>query len=194
MTRFLFDNVNLACVDGDAGYGLRVAAALLVEDGHITWLGARADCPAEQGVERHDFGGRLLTPGLIDCHTHLVYAGDRAGEFEQRLEGASYAEIAAAGGGILSTVRATRAASEAELLATAQQRVRALLDDGVTTLEIKSGYGLDVDSELKMLRVARRLGQDFDVRVTTTFLGAHALPPEYVDRADDYIDLVCKQR
>ncbi|MDJ0779267.1 MAG: imidazolonepropionase [Gammaproteobacteria bacterium] len=193
MTRFLFDNVNLACVDGAAGYGLREAAALLVEDGHIAWLGARADCPVEQGVERQDFGGRLLTPGLIDCHTHLVYAGDRASEFEQRLEGASYTEIAAAGGGILSTVTATRAASEAELLAAAQQRLRALLADGVTTLEIKSGYGLDVDSELKMLRVARRLGEDFDVRVTTTFLGAHALPPEYEGRADDYIDLVCEQ-
>ena len=150
MTRFLFDNVNLACVDGDAGYGLRADAALLVEDGRIAWLGARADCPLEGDVERRDFGGRLLTPGLIDCHTHLVYAGDRAGEFEQRLEGASYAEIAAAGGGILSTVRATRAASETDLLATAQQRLRALVAEGVTTVEIKSGYGLDVDSELKM--------------------------------------------
>ncbi len=193
MAQFLLDNVNLACVDGDAGYGLREAAALLVEDHQIVWLGARADCPAGDEVERHDFDGRLVTPGLIDCHTHLVYAGDRAAEFELRLEGTSYADIAAAGGGILSTVRATRAASDEQLLASAQQRVRALLAEGVTTLEIKSGYGLDVDSELKMLRVARRLGQDFGVRVITTFLGAHALPPEYEGRADDYIDLVCKQ-
>ncbi len=193
MTRFVFDNVNLACVDGDAGYGLRADAALLVEDGRIAWLGARADCPVDADVERRDFGGRLLTPGLVDCHTHLVYAGDRASEFEQRLEGASYAEIAAAGGGILSTVRATRAASETELLAAAQQRLRALVAEGVTTVEIKSGYGLDVDSELKMLRVARRLAQDFGLRVKTTLLGAHALPPEYEGRADDYIDLVCEQ-
>ena len=122
-----------------------------------------------------------------------MYAGDRASEFEQRLEGASYAEIAAAGGGILSTVRATRAASETDLLAAAQQRLRALVAEGVTTVEIKSGYGLDVDSELKMLRVARRLAQDFGLRVKTTLLGAHALPPEYEGRADDYIDLVCEQ-
>ena len=191
--QFLLDNVTLACVDGDAGYGLREAAALLVEDGRIAWLGSRADCPAGPGVERHDFAGRLVTPGLVDCHTHLVYAGDRAAEFEQRLEGATYAEIAAAGGGILSTVYATRAASDEELLAAAQHRVQALLAEGVTTLEIKSGYGLDIDSELKMLRVARRLGQEFGVRVTTTFLGAHALPPEYEGRADDYIGLVCEQ-
>lgn len=135
----------------------------------------------------------MLTPGLVDCHTHLVYAGNRAGEFEQRLEGASYEEIARAGGGILSSVRATRAASEDELIAASLPRLDALLADGVTTVEIKSGYGLTVESELKMLRVARRLGELRPVRVLTTLLGAHALPPEYAGRADDYVSLVCDE-
>lgn len=137
--------------------------------------------------------GGVMTPGLVDCHTHLVFGGNRADEFERRLEGASYAEIAQAGGGILSTVRATRAASEDELLAGALPRLRSLIDDGATTVEIKSGYGLTVEDELKMLRVARRLGERLPVRVTTTLLGAHALPPEFDGDSEGYIDLVCDE-
>jgi imidazolonepropionase len=137
--------------------------------------------------------GGVMTPGLIDCHSHLVYAGNRAEEFEQRLEGVSYAEIAKAGGGILSTVRATRAASEDELLAQSLPRLQALLADGVTTLEIKSGYGLSTQDELKMLRVARRLGELLPVRVITTLLAAHALPPEFAHDSDGYIRLVCEE-
>ena len=153
-----------------------------------------------QALQPHDLDGvveagtgGLLTPGLVDCHTHLVFAGNRAGEFEQRLEGISYADIAAAGGGILSTVRATRAADEQALLDAALPRVQAMLADGVTTLEIKSGYGLTVADELKMLRVARRIGEALPVRVVTTLLGAHALPPEYRNDSDGYIDLVCRE-
>jgi len=144
--------------------------------------------------DAHDAGrGRVMTPGLVDCHTHLVFGGSRADEFERRLEGASYAEIAKAGGGILSTVRATREASENALLELAVPRLQALIDDGATTVEIKSGYGLNVADELKMLRVARRLGERFPVRVVTTLLGVHALPPEYQDASDAYIDLVCDE-
>ena len=193
MSQFLFSNATLACVDGAAGYGLRRDAALLVADGRIEWLGAQADCPAGNGAEVVDCAGRLITPGLIDCHTHLVYGGDRADEFEMRLEGAGYAEIAAAGGGILSTVNATRAASESGLLQQALPRARRLLSEGVTTLEIKSGYGLDAANEIKMLRVAQRLGETLGVRVQKTFLGAHALPPEYAGREDDYIAYLCDE-
>lgn len=137
--------------------------------------------------------GGVMTPGLVDCHTHLVFAGNRAAEFELRLEGASYAEIARAGGGIISSVRGVRAASEDELLAQALPRLQALIDDGVTSVEIKSGYGLTVADELKMLRVARRLGEQLPVHITTTLLGAHALPPEFADDSDGYIRLVCEQ-
>nr|WP_255440127.1 imidazolonepropionase [Caenimonas sedimenti] len=171
-------------------YGLVEDAALVVEDGRIAWLGPRAALPAEwdaQAQARHDCGGALITPGLIDCHTHLVYGGDRAHEFELRLNGASYEDIARAGGGIASTVRATRAASEDELLEQSRVRLRALKAEGVTTVEIKSGYGLSLAEERKCLRVARRLGQEEGVAVRTTFLGAHALPPEFAGRADDYI-------
>jgi len=166
--------------------------ALVIEQGRIAWLGALADLPdSYRRLDRHDAGGAWITPGLIDCHTHLVYGGQRADEFAMRLAGASYEDIARAGGGIVSTVRATREADEATLFAQAAVRLEALLAEGVTTIEIKSGYGLSLDAERKQLRVARQLGEAYGVTVYTTFLGAHALPPEYAGRADDYIDLVC---
>jgi len=163
------------------------------KDGSIVHAGPRKAMPAFAAREQLDAGGALLTPGLVDCHTHLVFAGDRAGEFEQRLEGASYEAIARAGGGILSTVRATRAAGEDALLAASLPRARQLLADGVTTVEIKSGYGLDTGTELAMLRVARRIGTELGIGVRTTFLGAHALPPEFAGRSDDYVRLVCEE-
>lgn len=168
--------------------------AVLVEGDRIAglWPERDFDPMLAAGAEEAGSGG-VMTPGLVDCHTHLVYAGNRADEFEQRLEGASYEEIARAGGGILSSVRATRAASEDQLVAASLPRLEALLADGVTTVEIKSGYGLTLADELKMLRVARRLGELRPVRVTTTLLGAHALPPEYAARADDYVSLVCDE-
>jgi len=193
MSRTLFDNATLATLQGDTGYGLREQAALLVDGDRIAWIGDAAEKPSLDDTEVIDCGHRLLSPGLIDCHTHLVYGGDRADEFEARLEGASYAEIAARGGGILSTVAATRAASEEQLFTESLPRLEALLDEGVTTLEIKSGYGLDTDNEIKMLRVAARLGRELGIDIKKTFLGAHALPPEYQERADDYIALVCDQ-
>jgi imidazolonepropionase len=171
-------------------YGLVKDGAVVVADGRIAWVGTRGDLEADSSAAIHDAGGGLITPGLIDCHTHLVFAANRADEFEQRLHGATYEEIARAGGGIRSTVAATRAASEAELYAQSLRRLNALVSGGVTTVEIKSGYGLDVDSELKMLRVARKLGAETRVTVRTTFLGAHALPAEYEGRRADYIDLV----
>ncbi|MBV2132470.1 imidazolonepropionase [Pseudomonas sp. MAP12] len=168
--------------------------AVLVEDGRIAWLRPMAglDEAAVAGAREAGRGG-VLTPGLVDCHTHLLFAGDRADEFAQRLQGVSYAELARAGGGILATVRATRAASEEQLLAAARPRLQALLADGVTTLEIKSGYGLTVADELKLLCVARRLGEELPVRVVTSLLGAHALPPEYAGNSDAYIALVCEE-
>ena len=187
----LWRNVNLATLASPEGYGLIENAAIAVRDGRIAWLGREADLPAADVAEEHDGAGRWLTPGLIDCHTHLVYAGSRAGEFEQRLNGVSYEDIARAGGGIASTVRATRAASEAALLRESAVRLRALTAEGVTTVEIKSGYGLDLASEAKMLRVARTLAGTCGVRVRATALCAHALPPEYAGRADDYIAHVC---
>lgn len=178
--------------------GMKTAAepmAVAVTAGRIAWLKPMSELNADDksGFECIDAKGGLMTPGLIDCHTHLVFGGNRAGEFEARLEGASYEDIARAGGGIISTVRATRAACEDELFAAAKPRLQALMAEGVTTVEIKSGYGLDVENELKMLRVARRLGHELKVRVVTTLLGAHALPPEYKDDADGYIELVCTQ-
>ena len=193
MSRTLLFNARIATLAGDSGYGLLQRGALLVDGDRIAWVGDMENCPDAGDAQVHDMSQRLLTPGLIDCHTHLVYAGDRADEFERRLEGKSYTEIAAAGGGIAATVAATRDASDAELLAAAGYRLRALLLEGVTTLEIKSGYGLDRDSEIKMLRVARQLGREYNVDVVTTFLGAHALPPGFDGSADDYIDLVCDQ-
>ena len=186
---------SLATLDGDAGYGAIEDGALGWRAGRIVFAGRRADLPAAPAALAAsvvEFDGGWLTPGLVDCHTHVVFAGDRAAEFEQRLQGASYEEIARSGGGIVSTVRATRAASEDELLAQSLPRARALLADGATTLEVKSGYGLDFDNERKMLRVARQLERALGLSVRTTFLGAHALPPEYADRADDYVAEVCE--
>jgi imidazolonepropionase len=185
----LFFNARLATLLD--GYGIVEDGAVAVKDGRIAWAGPRQDAPPAD--REHDCGGLWLTPGLIDCHTHIVHAGNRSGEWEARLNGASYEDIARQGGGIMSTVRATRAASEADLLRQSAPRIEALLAEGVTTLEIKSGYGLDMASEAKMLRVARRVGELLPVHVATTFLGAHALPPEFVGRADDYIDEVCER-
>jgi imidazolonepropionase len=190
----LWTGVHLACMTGVEGYGAVEDAALAIRGGRIAWLGRRADLPRSAGAQRHrDGGGRWLTPALIDCHTHLVFAGDRAGEFEARLAGASYEAIARAGGGILSTVRATRAASEDELVAEALPRARALVAEGVGTLEIKSGYGLDPATELKMLRAARRVGEQAGVRVRATCLALHALPPEYRDDRGAYVARVADE-
>lgn len=175
-----------------APYGLIEAGAVVVQGERIQWVGAEADLPTDfRDQETTDLAGRLVTPALIDCHTHIVAGGNRAREFEMRLQGASYEEVARAGGGIVSTVKATRAASEADLLADALPRVDALIREGVTLLEVKSGYGLDLETELKMLRVARRITQERPVQVKTTFLGAHAVPPEFKGRDDAYIDNVC---
>jgi len=186
---------SLATLDAEDGYGEILDGALGWRDGVITYVGPSADLPGDPGalareVTEPGIDGGWITPGLVDCHTHLVFAGDRAREFEQRLQGASYEDIARAGGGILSTVRATREADEDDLLRQSLPRARALLADGATTLEIKSGYGLDYDNERKMLRVARRIGELLGISVRTTYLAAHALPPEFKDRPDAYIDAV----
>ncbi len=188
----LWRNARLATLAGD-DWGLVERGAVVTDGDRIRWLGPEADLPAALATDQvHDLGGALLTPGLIDCHTHLVYGGQRAAEAEMRLNGATYEEIARAGGGIRSTVQATRAASEEALYELARARARELMAQGVTTLEIKSGYGLARDAEARSLRVARRLGRDLPMTVRTTYLGAHALPPEYAGRADDYIDAVCQ--
>ncbi|MEE3661050.1 imidazolonepropionase [Brenneria sp. g21c3] len=176
----------------DGHYNLIENGAIAVTDGKIVWLGSAADCPAFPGARLHEFDGGIITPGFIDCHTHLVFGGDRSAEFEQRLNGVSYAEIAAAGGGILSTVNATREATEDQLLAQALFRLQPLLAEGVTCVEIKSGYGLSVENELKMLRVIRRLGAMLPVEVKSTCLAAHAVPPEFNGDADEYIQLICE--
>ena len=179
--------------EGGAAYGAVEDGALLVRDGRIVWAGARADLPAHEAATIDRLGGRWVTPGLVDCHTHLVFGGDRSGEFEQRLGGATYEEIARAGGGIVSSVAATRAASEDALYASALARLAGLKATGVTTVEIKSGYGLDQDSELKMLRVARRIGREAGVRVRTSYLGLHAVPPEWKADRGRYVDLAVDQ-
>ena len=190
----LLRNVHLATMtEGGAPYGAIADGALAVEDGRIAWLGAAADLPHQEAASVIDGAGGWLTPGLIDCHTHLVFGGDRAGEFEQRLAGVSYEEIARAGGGIASTVAATRAASAAELTAAAQARLAALRAEGVTTVEIKSGYGLDRETEIRMLEVARALGETPGIEVRTSYLGAHALPREYASDRAGYLDLVCER-
>lgn len=184
---------DLATMDEAGGIGHVPDSALAIRDGRIAWIGTSAQLEAmpwtaEVATDAH---GLWITPGLIECHTHLVYAGDRSNEFAARLRGATYEDIARAGGGIVSTMRATRGASEDELFAQSLPRARALASDGVTTLEIKSGYGLDLASELKMLRVAKRLGEQLNLEVIKTFLGAHALPPEFANRQDDYVRHVC---
>ncbi|HDS1056740.1 imidazolonepropionase [Pseudomonas putida] len=177
----------------DGRYSAIEDAAIVTSAGLIEWIGPRAELAPVEADRTVDLGGAWVTPGLIDCHTHAVFGGNRSGEFEQRLQGVSYAEIAAQGGGIASTVRATRAASEDELFASARQRVQALMRDGVTTIEVKSGYGLDLTNERKMLRVARRLADELPLTVRATCLAAHALPPEYAGRADDYIAHICDE-
>ncbi|MBN8480504.1 MAG: imidazolonepropionase [Xanthomonadales bacterium] len=182
--------------DTGAAYGAIDDAALAWKDGVIRYAGPRAGLPGDAdalAAQVESLEGAWITPGLVDCHTHLVFGGNRAHEFERRLEGASYEEIARAGGGIASTVRATRALDEDALLAASLPRAHALVRDGATTLEIKSGYGLDLDSELRMLAVARRIGERLGIGVCTTFLGAHALPPEYAGRQDDYVARVCEE-
>ncbi len=193
----LWIEANLACMTaGGEPYGALPDGAIGIQQGRIAWIGPRTGLPGapdDLALQVHTVGGRWITPGLIDCHTHLVYAGSRAGEFEQRLQGVSYEEIARGGGGIVSTVRATRAADEATLRRESAPRLRSLLIDGVTTVEIKSGYGLDRDTELRQLHVARRLGDVHVVTVATSFLGAHALPPEFLGHADGYVDFICEE-
>ncbi|WP_171892253.1 imidazolonepropionase [Mesorhizobium erdmanii] len=192
----LWRNARLATLaDGAAGLGIVEKGAIAVRDGLITYAGPEADMPAfaGQGAETVDCDGRWITPGLIDCHTHLVYAGNRANEFEMRLAGATYEEVARAGGGIVSSVKSLRAASEDELVTQTLPRLDALIAEGVTTVEVKSGYGLDLDNEKKSLRAARRLGAERAVTIRTTCLAAHALPPEAKGDKDAFVDLVAKQ-
>ena len=187
----LWHHCQIATMDG-GHYNLITHGALLTAGPAIIWVGDADAVPDMPVTRRVDLQGKLVTPGLVDCHTHAVFGGNRGKEFEQRLQGASYAQIAAAGGGIASTVRATRAASEQQLLDSARQRMAALRQDGVTTVEIKSGYGLDLDSERRMLRVIRQLGKTLPLTVRSTCLAAHAVPPEYQQRADDWIDYICQ--
>lgn len=191
----LITDADIATMDAsiDAPYGTIENAALAIKNGLIAWIGKQDDLPKFDVLATPTISakGQWLTPGLIDCHTHLVFAGSRAEEFEQRLQGVSYEQIAAQGGGIASTVRATREADHESLFVQAKDRLNALYGEGVTTVEIKSGYGLDCENEIKILEVARLLGENHPIDVKTTFLGAHALPPEYKGRSDEYIDLVC---
>lgn len=186
-------DANLATMAGTASYGAVEDGAVAVERGRIAWVGSRAalpDAPERLARSVHSASGRWITPGLIDCHSHPIYAGERSRDFEMAIAGAGYHDIVAAGGGIVSTVRKTRLASEDELFAGARHRLKLLMAEGVTTTELKSGYGLDVDTEVKQLRVARELGRQLPLRIATTFLGAHAVAPEYEGRPDDYIDFV----
>ncbi len=190
MPKSTFTNLTIATMSDPSGYGLIDNGAIVIDGSSILWVGSADALPADYaGLESTDFGGRLVTPGLIDCHTHLVYGGSRAREFEMRLNGATYEEVARAGGGIVSTVSATRDACEATLLADALNRVDQLITQGVTTIEIKSGYGLDLETERKMLRVAQSLETMRPIRVSTTFLGAHATPKSM--DPDTYLDEVC---
>lgn len=188
----IWKDARLATMAGD-GIGVVEDGIVAAREGRIVYAGPAARAPRFEPSAEHECEGRWITPGLIDCHTHLIYAGNRAHEFELRLTGTSYEEIARSGGGILSTVAATRAASEDELVASALPRLDALIAEGVTTVEIKSGYGLSLETERRMLLAARRLARERDMTVTTTFLGAHAVPPEYAGNADGYIDTLAKE-
>lgn len=195
MFDILWKNLHAATMADDSGYGIINNAAIGIKDGRIGWIGAEKDLPgAAESLSEYvlDGEGKWVTPGLIDCHTHLAYAGSRAHEFEQRLHGATYEDIARAGGGINASVSAVRAASEEEIFEQTLYRLLAMFRQGVTSFEIKSGYGLDTESERKLLRVAARLRSDYGFRVQGTFLGAHALPPEFTGRSDDYIDMICQ--
>src|SRR4051794_38631175 len=190
----LLDDLHAATMGDMADYGAIPDAAIGIRGDRIAWIGPSRDLPRSAAAARRvSCGGRWATPGLIDCHTHLVYAGNRAPEFERRLHGASYADIARAGGGIQATLRATRAATQDALAAQSSQRLAALVAEGVTTIEIKSGYGQDTPTELKHLKVARRVAAECAVDVHTTLLAAHVVPPEFVDRQDAYIDYVCRE-
>ncbi|WP_423854342.1 imidazolonepropionase [Acinetobacter guillouiae] len=188
----LWINCHIATMQ-DGQYSSIESAAIVTLAQHIHWVGAEKDVPVDDYAEIIDLNGAWVTPGLIDCHTHSVFGGNRSVEFEKRLQGVSYAEIAASGGGIASTVRATREASEEQLLASALKRIRCMLKDGVTTIEIKSGYGLDYSNERKMLRVIRQVAQTLPMTVKSTCLAAHALPPEYQDQSDAYIEHICTE-
>ncbi len=190
MAGFILTQARVATiVSGDAPYGMIEDAAIVIEAGRVVWVGAKSDLPPDHAkLESRPLDGRLITPALIDCHTHIVFGGNRAREFEMRLEGATYEEVARAGGGIVSTVKATRETDEDTLLTDALRRVDALLAEGVALIEVKSGYGLDTETELRMLRTARRIAKMRDVRIVTSFLGAHAISAEYAGRADAYID------
>ena len=188
----LLANAKLATLQNNDEFGIIDDGVIVLDGAHIAWVGGAIELPdTYRDQEIRDLGGRLVTPALIDCHTHVVFGGNRAVEFELRLNGASYQEVAQAGGGIVSTVTATRAASEDELLADALIRIDAMIAEGVTFIEVKSGYGLDRETELKMLRVARRIAKVRPIEVKTSFLGAHAVPAEYAGRADAYIEDVC---
>jgi imidazolonepropionase len=190
----MLSNAHIATMqEGDVAYGAIENGAIGIADGKIAWLGPESKLPSGVNCKSLSLNGRWLTPALIDCHTHLVFGGDRAAEFEQRLSGVSYEEIARAGGGILSTVNATREASRDELAKAAAVRLHTLSREGVATVEIKSGYGLDVENELKMLRVARSLAGSTGISISTTFLGAHTVPVEFIGKADDYVDMLCAE-
>ena len=188
----LFKNATIATMTSQGSYGLIECGALYIGDGKIDWVGKVSEIPSEfLQSKTEDLDGRLVTPGLIDCHTHIVYGGNRSVEFEMRLNGASYEDVARAGGGIISTVSDTRSSSVEDLVKDSLPRVDQLISEGVTLIEVKSGYGLDRETELKMLKAARQIQSERPIRVVTTFLGAHAVPPEYKDDPDTYIDTIC---
>jgi imidazolonepropionase len=191
MWDILLRDCHVATMAGDVPYGAVRDAAVGIEGGRIAWIGPAKSCPQLDAHVVRTLSGCWITPGLIDCHTHIIFAGDRAHEWEMRQKGASYEEIAAAGGGILSTVENTRKASEDALFAATARRVKSMLLQGITTIEIKSGYGLDLDSEIKLLRVAARVAKEHEVRVAPTFLGAHAVPPEFRKDRESYLELIC---
>mgnify|MGYP003988898859 CR=1 FL=1 len=191
----IWRNARIATMSaGSRNYGIIEDGLIAAQDGRIAWVGAASEAPQFDAIHLHDLQGRWITPGLVDCHTHLVYGGNRALEFEQRLQGATYEEISRAGGGIVSTVRETSNATLEMLIYQATPRLESLMADGVTTIEIKSGYGLNVETEIKMLEAARALAEDHNIRVQTTFLGAHALPPEADGDSDAYIQQVCEEQ